>query len=84
MAVGESGDRQTEWEGLTQRERAEHSQGTNNVTDSKSLNQQWKPEYSGKLPSKNGERTTVTSKLCPWENFQERGQNKVYLHIKNP
>lgn len=45
-AVGELGDRKTEWEGLTQRERSEHSQGTNNVIDNKSLNQQWKPEYS--------------------------------------
>lgn len=66
----------------TERERSEHSQGTNNVTDNKSLNQQRKPEYSRKAPPKYGERTTVTSKLCPWENFQESGQNKAYLHIK--
>lgn len=27
-------------------------------------------------------RVTVASKLCPWENFQERGQNKAYLQIR--
>lgn len=26
-------------------------------------------------------RVTVASKLCPWENFQERGQNRAYLQI---
>lgn len=26
-------------------------------------------------------RVMVTSKLCPWENFQERGHNKAYLQI---
>lgn len=45
------------------------------------------------LATNNGSQTTVekylqsmmrvmaTSKLCPWENFQERGHNKAYLQI---